>query len=184
MADYPEVAERIKKRFEFYLAPSNPLMNMFNDSDFLMTGTAGDTPLTAAEKFVVAHLANVTRYEKIRTLNSVRVWKNLEGNSSYNAGVLDCDFQMMSAKNQVGSPKITSSSYKVVLQIFGTNLSAPSSFICNLNDWSIPQNPYSTIQGSYKIGSEEATKYQLIPNPSTPAREQNWQQREPRSRTA
>jgi len=185
VADYPEVAESIKGLFKSYLEdyPSQEERKS-NALDDMMKGAIGFEPLLIAKWFAVLHLGYVTREDRNRSVTSAKVWKNLEGGFSYHAGVLDCDLQMMSAKNVIGQPTLTPSSYKIVLQIFGSTLKEPGSFKCDLNDWSIPQNPSSTIHGSYAVNGEGRSKYKLIPHPIPAAQERYFHRRKPRGRSS
>src|SRR5262249_34639061 len=77
MANYPGLDGLLKREIEaiFNHSPDEEIKASY---DRLLAGAGDDAPVKAAVEFIALHLAWLTRYEVMRRLISVAVWKNVD----------------------------------------------------------------------------------------------------------
>jgi hypothetical protein len=153
MANYTELAGVLKREIE--AAFKRPREGSY---DLLLAGAGDDSPAIAAAEFIALHLGWQTTYQTMRRVIDINVWKNVIDWK----GVFEAHIHFASDKSEVRGPyvNLTKSSYTGIIRITPLVGAVNGRFESELNDWSVPQKPFSLVTGTYMVKGN-----QLKPDP-------------------
>jgi hypothetical protein len=156
MAEYPDIASQLKSQLEAAFQKPNP-----DPLTELNAGTSDSDVVLATCSFVVLHICWVTRYDAMRRVSKVTVWKDI----AHWSGVFEAHIHIASDKRSRRGvyANLTPSDFTAIVKISPSSARQDGTFSSEILDWSIDSKPFSAVDGKFKTDGK--SRFELRPNP-------------------